>query len=54
MLGNNYKVYPEEIGIKNHYKLIIDDGYNKLDISQVGFGFSQVVPIITLVLLSKG
>lgn len=52
ILGDAYRVY--SAGNGNFYQLKVEENKtNDYDITQVGFGFSQVIPIITMILLSE-
>lgn len=54
LLGNQYKVRSIQTD-KNKYKIIIKDSNIDLELTlnQVGFGISQLLPILTLILTSK-
>lgn len=51
LIGPQYKVRSKKLD-KNKYKLVIEqlDFNNELSLSQVGFGISQVLPVLTLIL----
>ncbi len=52
ILGDTYRVYSDENG--SFYQLKVEENNTNIyDITQVGFGFSQVIPIITMILLSE-
>lgn len=54
MLGNKYKVRAKRLD-KNKYKVVVEEPEYGLEyeLSQVGFGICQVLPILTMILESK-
>ena len=54
LLGSNYRVRSKKLD-KNKYKIVVEElEYNmEFTLNQVGFGISQILPILTLVLSSS-
>jgi len=54
ILGKSYRVRSKKID-KNRYKIVVEEPeYNmELSLNQVGFGISQILPILTLILTSS-
>ncbi|NQX62892.1 DUF3696 domain-containing protein [Paenibacillus qinlingensis] len=52
ILGESYKVTCDFI--EDHFKLLVEDiGGRKYTLNQVGFGISQILPVLTLILSSQ-
>lgn len=52
ILGNSYKITCDLI--EDHYKLLVEDASGrKYTLNQVGFGISQILPVLTLILSSR-
>ncbi|WP_088830583.1 DUF3696 domain-containing protein [Paenibacillus tyrfis] len=52
ILGSSYTVTCDFI--EDHYKILVEDaGGRKFTLNQVGFGISQILPILTLILSSR-